>query len=166
MRERHRQGLLRHLATGEGPVLNKRVEMPALRADGTEFPVELAITRIDTASRPVFTAYLRDISERVRTERRRSARLGVTQILAQAALLEDAAPRILQAVCESLGWDIGLMWVLDAQEKVERLIEDAGLRPIRVGGTEHVEVVDGVLRLWFTLAQSRGRRIAFKLISD
>ncbi|OLB97853.1 MAG: hypothetical protein AUI15_11615 [Actinobacteria bacterium 13_2_20CM_2_66_6] len=51
-------------------------------------------------------------------------------------------------------------------EKVERLIEDAGLRPIRVGGTEQVDVVDGVLRLWFTLAQSRGRRIAFKLISD
>ena len=53
-----------------------------------------------------------------------------------------------------------------ANEKVERLIEDAGLRPIRVGGTEQVDVVDGVLRLWFTLAQSRGRRIAFKLISD
>jgi predicted dinucleotide-binding enzyme len=51
-------------------------------------------------------------------------------------------------------------------EKVERLIEDAGLRPIRVGGPDQVEVVDGVLRLWFTLAQSRGRRIAFKLISD
>ena len=51
-------------------------------------------------------------------------------------------------------------------EKVERLIEDAGLRPIRVGGTEQVDVVDSVLRLWFTLAQSRGRRIAFKLISD
>ena len=51
-------------------------------------------------------------------------------------------------------------------EKVERLIEDAGLRPIRVGGTGQVDVVDGVLRLWFTLAQSRGRRIAFKLISD
>jgi 8-hydroxy-5-deazaflavin:NADPH oxidoreductase len=50
--------------------------------------------------------------------------------------------------------------------KVERLIEDAGLRPIRVGGTEQVDVVDGVLRLWITLAQSRGRRIAFKLISD
>ena len=39
-------------------------------------------------------------------------------------------------------------------------------RPIRVGGPDQVEVVDGVLRLWFTLAQSRGRRIAFKLISD
>ena len=51
-------------------------------------------------------------------------------------------------------------------EKIARLIEDAGLRPIRVGGTEQADVVDGVLRLWFTLAQSRGRRIAFKLISD
>jgi predicted dinucleotide-binding enzyme len=53
-----------------------------------------------------------------------------------------------------------------AREMVERFIEDAGLRPIRVGGPEQVDVVDGVLRLWFTLAQSRGRRIAFKLISD
>src|SRR5207244_2856659 len=98
VREKHYRGLAHYLATGEGPVLDKRIEMPALRADGTEFPVELAITRIDTANRPVFTAYLRDISERVRSERRRSARLGVTQILAQAALLQDAAPRILQAV--------------------------------------------------------------------
>lgn len=49
---------------------------------------------------------------------------------------------------------------------VERLIEDVGLRPIRVGGMDAVDTVDGVLRLWYTLAQSRGRRIAFKLISD
>lgn len=52
------------------------------------------------------------------------------------------------------------------QEATEKLIADAGLRPIRVGGTDAADVVDGVLRLWFTLAQSRGRRIAFKLISD
>jgi predicted dinucleotide-binding enzyme len=49
---------------------------------------------------------------------------------------------------------------------VERLIEDVGLRPVRVGGMDAVDVVDGVLRLWFTLAKSRGRRIAFRLISD
>jgi len=49
---------------------------------------------------------------------------------------------------------------------VERLIEDVGLRPIRVGGMDEVDTVDGVLRLWYTLAQSRGRRIAFRLISD
>lgn len=49
---------------------------------------------------------------------------------------------------------------------VERLIGDVGLRPVRVGGMDAVDTVDGVLRLWFTLSRSRGRRIAFKLISD
>ncbi|HET7467949.1 MAG TPA: NAD(P)-binding domain-containing protein [Candidatus Dormibacteraeota bacterium] len=49
---------------------------------------------------------------------------------------------------------------------VERLIEDVGVRPVRVGGMDAVDTVDGLLRLWFTLSRSRGRRIAFKLISD
>src|SRR5205807_7019068 len=68
LREKHYRGLANYLATGEGPVLNKRIEMPALRADGTEFPVELAITRIPGEGQPLFTAYLRDITERKRAE--------------------------------------------------------------------------------------------------
>ena len=40
----------------------------ALRSDGTEFPVELAVTRISTDGPPLFTAYLRDISDRKRSE--------------------------------------------------------------------------------------------------
>jgi PAS domain S-box-containing protein len=68
LREAHRRGLAHYLATGEGPVLDKRLEMPALRADGTEFPVELAITRITGEGPPLFTAYLRDITERKRAE--------------------------------------------------------------------------------------------------
>jgi predicted dinucleotide-binding enzyme len=52
------------------------------------------------------------------------------------------------------------------QAQVEQLVTDAGLRPIRVGDTDAVDVVDGVLRLWFTLAQSRGRRIGFRLLAD
>ena len=54
----------------------------------------------------------------------------------------------------------------EGQKTVERLISDAGARPIWVGGTDAAGVVDGVLRLWYTLSQHRGRRIAFKLISD
>jgi PAS domain S-box-containing protein len=68
LRERHRQGMAHYLATGEGPVLNKRLEMTALRGDGTEFPVELAVTRIPGEGPPLFTAYLRDITERRRAE--------------------------------------------------------------------------------------------------
>src|SRR5205085_3676498 len=68
LREQHYRGLAHYLATGEGPVLDKRIELPALRADGTEFPVELAITRISAEGPPLFTAYLRDITERKRAE--------------------------------------------------------------------------------------------------
>jgi PAS domain S-box-containing protein len=70
MRERHRGGLARYLATGEGPVLNKRLEMTAVRADGNEFPVELAITRIPSDGPPQFTGYLRDITERKQADDR------------------------------------------------------------------------------------------------
>ncbi|MDQ3510427.1 MAG: PAS domain S-box protein, partial [Pseudomonadota bacterium] len=67
-RERHRAGLAHYLATGEGPVLDKRLELSALHADGHEFPVELTVTRIPVPGTPVFTAYLRDISHRKRAE--------------------------------------------------------------------------------------------------
>ncbi|MGH7845642.1 MAG: PAS domain S-box protein [Candidatus Binatia bacterium] len=63
-RESHRQGLRRCLETDAARVLGKRIEMTALRADGTEFPVELSITRIDLEGSPIFTGYLRDITER------------------------------------------------------------------------------------------------------
>jgi PAS domain S-box-containing protein len=64
LRERHRQGLARYLATGEGVILNKHLELPALRADGTEFPVELTVTRISSPGPVLFTAYIRDITEK------------------------------------------------------------------------------------------------------
>jgi PAS domain S-box-containing protein len=70
LRERHRRGMKRYLATGQGVVVGKRVEMTALRADGTEFPVELAITRIPGDGPPSFTGYLRDITERKQAEER------------------------------------------------------------------------------------------------
>jgi diguanylate cyclase (GGDEF)-like protein/PAS domain S-box-containing protein len=64
LRDAHHRGLAHYLATGEGPVLGKRVEFAAIRADGTEFPVELAITPIKSGSTPLFTAFIRDITRR------------------------------------------------------------------------------------------------------
>jgi PAS domain S-box-containing protein len=68
LREKHRAGFARHLATGESRVLGRRVEMAALCADGKEIPVEIAITRIVQSGPPSFTGYLRDITERKRNE--------------------------------------------------------------------------------------------------
>jgi len=86
LREKHRQGFARYLATGEARVLGKRIEMTALRADGSEFPVELALTRIPLEGPPSFTGYLRDITERKRAEqelRRSEAFLAEAQHLSR-----------------------------------------------------------------------------------
>src|SRR5207247_3614502 len=64
LRARHRAGLDRHLSTGWMAGIGTRVEMTAIRADGTEFPVELAVTRVDAPGPPLFTGYIRDITER------------------------------------------------------------------------------------------------------
>jgi PAS domain S-box-containing protein len=68
LRERHRQGMARYLATGEAKVLGKRIEIVAMRSDGSEFPVELAITRLGAEEPLMFTGFIRDITERKRGE--------------------------------------------------------------------------------------------------
>jgi PAS domain S-box-containing protein len=70
LRDAHRQGLARYLATGEGPALGRRIEFPAMRRDGSEFPAEIAITRIVRSGPPMFTGFIRDVTERLRLETR------------------------------------------------------------------------------------------------
>ena len=70
-RESHRQGLKRFLETGEGPVLNKRIELTAMRKDGSEFPVEISITHLKQSKGSAFSAFVRDITERKRAEAER-----------------------------------------------------------------------------------------------
>jgi hypothetical protein len=64
LRAAHEAGFARYIATGHGPVLNQRIEITALRADGGEFPVELAVTPYSVGGRRYFTAYLRDLTAR------------------------------------------------------------------------------------------------------
>lgn len=64
LRDKHRRGLARYLATGEGPVLGNRLELTGIRSDGTELPVELSIFRVALPGPPVFTGFIRDITER------------------------------------------------------------------------------------------------------
>ena len=63
-RARHRQGMERYLETGESAILGKALEMTAMRADGSEFPVELTVTRLPSDGPPMFTGYVHDISGR------------------------------------------------------------------------------------------------------
>ena len=67
-REAHRQGLHRYLQTGQGPALGRRLELPALRRDGAEFPSELSIVPLQAGARPLFTGFLRDVTDQKRAE--------------------------------------------------------------------------------------------------
>ncbi len=64
LRDAHRQGMRKFFETGHAPVLGKRIEITATRKNGTEFPVELAIQRLEINGEVAFTASLRDISAR------------------------------------------------------------------------------------------------------
>ena len=90
LREAHHAGFGRHLATGESHILGQRIEIDALRADGTEFPVELAISRIDVGGPPMFTAHVRDLT----SARRAEAELRELADTLQAGLLPPRPPRI------------------------------------------------------------------------
>lgn len=62
LRESHRLGLARYLSTGESHILGRPLEITAVRADGREFRVELAVARIPGAGPAMFTAFIRDLS--------------------------------------------------------------------------------------------------------
>ncbi len=67
-RDAHTRGLKKFLETGEGPVLNKRIEITALARDKREFPVELAISPAKLGEEWTFSAFVRDLTERKKAE--------------------------------------------------------------------------------------------------
>ena len=66
------------------------------------------------------------------------------------------------------GQTADLFWCGPEDGGVEQLVADVGLRPIRVGDIDAIDVVDGAARLWLTLVFRQGhpRRLAFKMLTD
>ncbi|WP_076593443.1 diguanylate cyclase domain-containing protein [Herminiimonas arsenitoxidans] len=64
MREDYAQDLQHFIATGESNIINQRIEVTALRRDGVEFPIELAVACVPRRDGYLFIAFLHDITER------------------------------------------------------------------------------------------------------
>lgn len=71
-REAHRSGLQHYRATGSGRYLGRRVQVTAMRRDGSEFPAELAIAMARAPEGDIFIGYLRDVTEQREAERTRA----------------------------------------------------------------------------------------------
>jgi PAS domain S-box-containing protein len=109
----------------EGLVVGLANHTVLIARDGSERAIDDSAAPIKDGNGSVQGVILvfRDVTDRAKAERRRAARLAVTQLLAEAATVREAAPRLLQSVCESLGWDIGTLWRVDENARALRCVE-------------------------------------------
>ena len=67
-REQHRRALARQPHDGPSAVIGRRLELEGLRADHTRIPIELSVSRIESPRGTYYTAWIRDMTDRRRTE--------------------------------------------------------------------------------------------------
>jgi two-component system cell cycle sensor histidine kinase/response regulator CckA len=118
-RERHRRGFAAYLLTGEAKFLNRRVELTALRRDGSEFPVELAIAP-SPSSPLLFSAFIRDITERKDAH---------DKLLESQAFLD-----IVERAAHLGGWEVNL-----ADNRISWSDEACRIRELPLGATMKVD---------------------------
>jgi PAS domain S-box-containing protein len=153
LREQHRLGLARYLATGESVMIGRHLELTAVHADGREFPVELAITRIPLKELPSFTGFLRDITERKRTE------LKLRESEFKLRQLTETIPEML--------WSATPEGVIDYCNA--RVLDYTGFSAIEIMGTGwtkflHPDDVDETVRAWMScVATGRPYRVEVRI---
>ncbi len=144
-RDAHRRGLKHFLATGEGPVLNRVIELTALRRDGSEFPIELTISPLRLADKLVFTAFIRDITDRKAAE----------EALKRSATALEVANAELESFSYSVSHDLRApLRAIDGY--AQALLEDHAARldaegqrllgVVRENAQRMGQLIDGLLR--------------------
>jgi PAS domain S-box-containing protein len=120
LRHLHEKAVDHYLETGHRHINWLGIELPGLHKSGEEIALEVSFGEAVENGQATFTGIIRDVTERKRLERRRAAQYAVTSVLAESSSLDDATPRLLQAICESTGWQLGELWFLDKQHEVLR----------------------------------------------
>jgi diguanylate cyclase (GGDEF)-like protein/PAS domain S-box-containing protein len=91
LRDVHHQGFARHQRVGDPGLIGRRYETVALRADGSELPVELSLARVPDPGPVMFAAFVRDITEQKQKDKQltfRATHDGLTNVLNNATFME------------------------------------------------------------------------------
>jgi PAS domain S-box-containing protein len=170
IRADHQRGLQHFLETGESHILGKRLEMTALRADGSEFPVELAVGVSQCGEQPSFTAYLRDLTDRKQTDAElaeHAALLALKADIAHTLTTSDSLTGLLQNCCQALVRHLDAafarVWTLNEAEQMLELRASAGLYTHTNGAHGHVPV--GQFKIG-KIAQERRPHLTNHVVGD
>ena len=133
LREAHRRGFAHYLATGVGPILGKRLELQAMRADGSEFPIELAINALRATSEPMFTGFIRDITARKEADKkiRRLNRVyavlsGINTLIVRVRDRSELFREACRIAIEAGGFRMAWIGLMDREAGIVRPAASAG----------------------------------------
>jgi diguanylate cyclase len=182
MREAHRNGMKHYLKTGEAKVLDQRLELPAIRKDGSSLPVEIRIRAIEIDGAKIFSAFLHDITERKLAEeiREREALLDALTGLPNRRALFELLPKAIErsnrsgktmgilfldlddfkAVNDTLGHDAGDSLLKEIARRLRDCVRQTDTA-IRLSGDEFTVVLENL-----TEGVEDARRVAEKLLSS
>jgi PAS domain S-box-containing protein len=111
LRDAHHAAYARYVETGKGELIGTTLEVIGLRADGSEFPIELSLGSAGAADDRTLFAVIRDLTVRQRRERHLAAQLAVTAVLAEPHSAAETGARIVEQLTRALGWDVGILWL-------------------------------------------------------
>jgi PAS domain S-box-containing protein len=129
--------------------------------EGRRIFIETGITGIRDKNNALIGYFLmaQDVTERKEVERRLAVQYAVIQILAQSASLAEATPEILRSICEHVGWEMGEVWLVDADSSA-----------LRFGGVWHAPSRDRDFSEFKALSRSiafvRGRGLPGRVWAD
>jgi PAS domain S-box-containing protein len=91
------------------------IEVTGVHRAGKPVQIELSLGEYNKNNKHIYTGIIRDIAARKDTDRRLAAQFAVTRALAESTSLSEATPKLLQYICEAVGWELGELWVVNAE---------------------------------------------------
>ncbi len=145
-RDSHLQAVERYLKTGTAKILGSSAEVEGLRKDGSVFPLELSLSKIDRSGYPVFIATLRDITDRKRMEESliEDKKSAEEANRAKSEFLSRMSHELRTPMNAILGF--GQLMELDTDEPLTASQEER-LKEILTAGNHLLELINEVLDL-------------------